>query len=76
MGTDIYRTGTSRRHVYVLAAALAPGDSGGAVVNRKGQIIGMAFAIDPGRNATALRAHRRRDQARCCATCSNGARDA
>jgi uncharacterized membrane protein required for colicin V production len=53
VGTDIYRTGTSRRHVYVLAAALAPGDSGGALVNRSGEIIGMAFAIDPGRNATA-----------------------
>jgi len=53
VGTDIYRTGTSRRHVYVLAAALAPGDSGGAVVNRAGDIIGMAFAIDPGRSATA-----------------------
>ena len=53
VGTDIYRTGTSRRHVYVLAAALAPGDSGGALVNRRGDIIGMAFAIDPGRSATA-----------------------
>ena len=53
VGTDIYRTGTSRRHVYVLAAALAPGDSGGALVNRGGDIIGMAFAIDPGRSATA-----------------------
>ena len=53
VGTDIYRTGTSKRHVYVLAAALAPGDSGGAVVNRNGEIIGMAFAIDPGRTATA-----------------------
>ncbi len=53
VGTDIYRTGTSRRHVYVLAAALAPGDSGGALVNSHGQIIGMAFAIDPGRSATA-----------------------
>jgi len=53
VGTDIYRTGTSRRHVYVLAAALAPGDSGGALVNRSGEIIGMAFAIDPGRSATA-----------------------
>jgi S1-C subfamily serine protease len=53
VGTDIYRTGTSRRHVYVLAAALAPGDSGGALVNRAGEIIGMAFAIDPGRTATA-----------------------
>jgi hypothetical protein len=53
VGTDIYRTGTSRRHVYVLAAALAPGDSGGAVVDGRGRIIGMAFAIDPGRSSTA-----------------------
>src|SRR4051794_6118649 len=53
VGTDIYRTGTSRRHVYVLAAKLAPGDSGGALVNARGQVVGMAFAIDPGRSATA-----------------------
>lgn len=52
-GTDIYRTGSSLRQVYVLASALAPGDSGGALVNRRGSVIGMAFAIDPGRNATA-----------------------
>ena len=52
-GTDIYRTGTSRRHVYVLAADLAAGDSGGALVNDQGDVIGMAFAIDPGRGATA-----------------------
>jgi hypothetical protein len=53
VGTDIYRTGSSRRQVYVLASLLAPGDSGGALVNRRGSVIGMAFAIDPGRNATA-----------------------
>jgi len=53
VGTDIYRTGSSRRQVYVLASVLAPGDSGGALVNRSGGVIGMAFAIDPGRNATA-----------------------
>jgi S1-C subfamily serine protease/uncharacterized membrane protein required for colicin V production len=53
VGTDIYRTSSSRRHVFVLASRLAPGDSGGALVNRLGQVIGMAFAIDPGRNATA-----------------------
>jgi S1-C subfamily serine protease len=53
VGTDIYRTGSSRRHVYVLAAALKPGDSGGALVNARGQVVGMAFAIDPGRAATA-----------------------
>jgi S1-C subfamily serine protease len=53
VGTDIYRTSSSRRHVYVLASRLAPGDSGGALVNTKGDVIGMAFAIDPGRGATA-----------------------
>jgi S1-C subfamily serine protease len=53
VGTDIYRTGSSRRHVYVLASQLAPGDSGGALVDVDGNVIGMAFAIDPGRSATA-----------------------
>ena len=53
VGTDIYRTGTSRRHVYVLAA-----DARARRLRRRarepdGEIIGMAFAIDPGRNATA-----------------------
>lgn len=53
VGTDIYRTGSSHRHVYVLAAKLAPGDSGGALVNSQGRVVGMAFAIDPGRGSTA-----------------------
>jgi len=53
VGTDIYRTGSSRRHVYVLAAKLALGDSGGALVDTRGDVIGVAFAIDPGRAATS-----------------------
>jgi len=53
VGTDIYRTGSSRRHVYVLAAKLAPGDSGGALVDTRGDVIGVAFAIDPGRASTS-----------------------
>jgi S1-C subfamily serine protease len=53
VGTNIYRTSTSRRHVFVLASALAPGDSGGAVVNKNGDVVGVAFAIDPGRSATS-----------------------
>jgi S1-C subfamily serine protease len=52
VGTDIYRTRPSRRHVYVLAALLAPGDSGGPFVDTRGDVIGVAFAIDPGRTAT------------------------
>jgi S1-C subfamily serine protease len=53
VGTDIYRTGSSRRHVFVLAAGLKPGDSGGALVDSDGNAIGTAFAIDPGRGNTA-----------------------
>jgi len=53
VGTNIYRTSSSRRHVFVLAARLAPGDSGGALVDRDGRVVGVAFAIDPGRGATA-----------------------
>lgn len=53
VGTDIYRSATTRRDVFVLAATLAPGDSGGALVDRQGRVIGVAFAIDPGRADTA-----------------------
>jgi S1-C subfamily serine protease len=53
VGTDIYRTSESRREVYVLAAVLQPGDSGGALVNVGGEVIGTAFAIDPGREGTS-----------------------
>ncbi|MET1000924.1 MAG: MarP family serine protease, partial [Acidimicrobiia bacterium] len=43
VGSDIYRTGKSERNVLVLAASLAPGDSGGAVVDGDGTVIGVAF---------------------------------
>jgi S1-C subfamily serine protease len=48
VGTDIYRTSRSRRNVLVLATTLQPGDSGGALVDRSGVVVGMAFATDPG----------------------------
>jgi len=45
VGENLYDTVRTRRQVYVLAADLAPGDSGGAVVDRSGQVVGVAFAI-------------------------------
>jgi S1-C subfamily serine protease len=52
VGTDIYRTSSSRRHVLVLATSLQPGDSGGALVDAAGQVVGVAFATDPGQEHT------------------------
>ena len=37
----------------MLAARLAPGDSGGALVNTDGAVIGVAFAIAPDEPNTA-----------------------
>ena len=48
VGTDIYRTSSSRRHVLILATSLQPGDSGGALVDTAGTVVGVAFATDPG----------------------------
>lgn len=48
-GTDIYSRDEVERDVLVLATELAPGDSGSPVVNAEGAVVGMAFAVDPGR---------------------------
>jgi S1-C subfamily serine protease len=52
-GTDIYRTGRTERLVHILAAALRPGDSGGAFVDGDGGVAGVAFAVDPGKDGVA-----------------------
>lgn len=52
-GFDLYGETRIRREVLVLAAALAPGDSGGALVDTGGNVIGVAFAVAPDRPATA-----------------------
>jgi S1-C subfamily serine protease len=53
VGRDLYDRHDTRRDVFVLAAALAPGDSGGALVGTSGTVVGVAFAIAPDRSGTA-----------------------
>jgi S1-C subfamily serine protease len=45
VGEDLYDRHRTRRQVDVLAASLRPGDSGGAVVDRQGKVVAVAFAI-------------------------------
>jgi len=52
-GTDIYRRAATVREVFVLAAVLAPGDSGAPLLDARGRVVGMAFAVDPGDDDTA-----------------------
>jgi S1-C subfamily serine protease len=53
VGRDLYDSHTTRRQVYILAASLAPGDSGGGLVDAAGRVVGVAFAIAPDRPGTA-----------------------
>lgn len=53
VGRDLYDSHTTRRDVFVLASDLRPGDSGGALVDANGAVVGVAFAIAPDRPGTA-----------------------
>ena len=53
-GTDIYRTASTERDVFILAAHLQPGDSGGPLVDDHGRVVGVAFAIDPSTDTTSF----------------------
>jgi len=53
VGRDLYGKSTTRREIYILAAQLAPGDSGGALVDGDGEVVGVAFAVAPDQPATA-----------------------
>ncbi|HEX7167398.1 MAG TPA: MarP family serine protease [Acidimicrobiales bacterium] len=52
-GFDIYGKDRTRRRVLFLAAALRPGDSGAPLVDTRGRVVGVAFAIAPDRRDTA-----------------------
>lgn len=53
VGTDIYDRHRTERSVLILASQLAPGDSGGALVDAQGRVMGVAFAIAPDRPGVA-----------------------
>src|SRR5947209_2557999 len=53
VGRDLYDSRETRRQVFILASDLAPGDSGGGLVNPAGIVVGVAFAIAPDRPGTA-----------------------
>lgn len=53
VGRDLYDTRNTTRDVLVLAASLAHGDSGGALVDGSGQVIGVAFAISANQAGTS-----------------------
>ncbi len=52
-GRDLYDERATLRSVLVLASRLAPGDSGAALVDPSGSVVGVAFAIAPDRSGTA-----------------------
>lgn len=53
VGTDIYDRSSTEREVLVLASDLHPGDSGSALIDPEGNVVGVAFAIAPDRSGVA-----------------------
>jgi S1-C subfamily serine protease len=43
-GSNIYQTGNYKRQIYAINADLQAGNSGGPVINTKGQLVGIIFA--------------------------------
>ncbi|HLF40721.1 MAG TPA: MarP family serine protease [Acidimicrobiia bacterium] len=53
VGRDIYDRSETRRSIFVLGSNLRPGDSGGALVDKAGSVVGVAFAIAPDKPGTS-----------------------
>jgi S1-C subfamily serine protease len=53
VGTDIYDGQRTERAVLILASELHPGDSGAALIDPAGQVVGVAFAIAPDKPGVA-----------------------
>ena len=47
VGRDLYNSQPTERDVFILAARLQQGDSGGALVGPTGDVLGVAFAVAP-----------------------------
>ena len=52
-GTDIYDRERTEREILILASNLAPGDSGAALIDPQGRVVGVAFAIAPDKPGVA-----------------------
>src|SRR6185312_5915220 len=52
-GRDIYDGATTRRQVLELAASLRAGDSGSALIDAKGEVVGIAFAVSSEQDGVA-----------------------
>ena len=59
VGRGLYGSALVRRSVYVLAADLAPGDSGAGLVNQDGEVVGRGLRHRPRPGHHRLRPHRR-----------------
>lgn len=58
-GPDIYRTTTVNREVYTIRGTVRQGNSGGPMINRSGQVLGVVFgaAVDNNDTGFVLTAH-------------------
>lgn len=53
LGRDIYDRSVASREILILAADVRRGDSGSAVVDASGRVVGVLFALAPDRPSTA-----------------------